>query len=197
MVVFRDDFQGALGSGWAWENEDSARWNLTDVPGAVRIILQDGGINWPTAARNVLLRQPPAGKFEIETLVRFTPTSDFQLAGLVAYQDGTTALQLGRGFCAPKEYCVGNAIYFDNLTGGDRVGSNFATSTASQSQAYLRLRREGDTYTGFYSEDGTNWTVIGQHTSPLSPLRVGLIAAQAISAETTADFEYFTITTLP
>ena len=68
---------------------------------------------------------------------------------------------------------------------------------ASQSQAYLRLRREGNTYTGYYSEDGTNWTVIGQHTSPLNPLRVGLFAAQAISAETTADFEYFTITTLP
>jgi beta-xylosidase len=197
VVVFRDDFEGALAGGWAWENEDPSHWNLTDVPGSLRIVLQDGGINWPTPARNVLLRQPPTGTFEIETLVRFTPSSDFQFAGLVIYQDGNTGLQLGRAFCAPKETCVGNGVYFDNLMGDGRVGSNFATATASQSQAYLRLRCEGSTYTGYYSEDGTNWTVIGQHTNPLNPLRVGLIAAQAAQAETTADFDYFTITTLP
>jgi beta-xylosidase len=197
VVVCRDDFQGALATGWTWENEDPSHWNLTDAPGSLRIILQDGGITWPTPARNILLRQPPAGKFEIETLVRFTPASDFQFAGLVAYQDGSNALELGRGFCAPKEFCVGNGIYFDNLLAGGRVSSNFATSTASLSQAYLRLRREGDTYTGYYSEDGTNWSVIGQHSSPINPLRVGLFGAQAPSAETTADFEYFTITTLP
>jgi beta-xylosidase len=196
-VVFRDDFQGALASGWAWESEDPSRWNLTDVPGSLRIILQDGGIRWTIPAKNVLLRQPPAGKFEIETLVRLTPTSDFQFAGLVAYQDGATALQLGRAFCAPKENCIGNGVYFDNLPAGGGAFSNFATSTASQSLAYLKLRREGNTYTGYYSEDGTNWTVVGQHINPLNPVRVGLIAAQAPSAETTADFEYFTITTLP
>jgi len=61
----------------------------------------------------------------------------------------------------------------------------------------LRLRREGTTYTGYYSEDGANWTVIGQHTSNLTPFRVGLIAAQANEAETTADFDYFTIVALP
>lgn len=197
VVVLRDDFQGALASGWAWENEDPSHWNLTDVPGSLRIILQDGAICGPVPARNILLRQAPTGKFEIETLVRFTPTSDFQFAGLVIYQDGCNALELGRAFCAPKESCVGNGVYFDNLMADGRVSSNFATSTASQSQAYLRLRREGSTYTGYYSEDGTNWTVIGQHTNPLNPLRVGLFAAQAREAETTADFEYFTITTLP
>jgi len=93
--------------------------------------------------------------------------------------------------------CVGNGVYFDNQVAGEGTGSNYGTTTASQSQAYLRLRREGNTYTGYYSEDGTNWTVIGQHTNNLTSLRVGLIAAQATQDEITADFDYFTITTVP
>jgi beta-xylosidase len=197
IVVFRDDFEEVLASGWTWQNEDPSHWNLSEVPGSLRIVLQDGGINWPVPARNILLREAPAGKFEIETLVRFTPTTNFQFAGLMAYQDGSNALGFGRAFCTPGPNCVGNGVYFDKHTAGGRVESNYATSTASQSLAYLRLRREGDTYTGYYSEDGTNWTIIGQHKNPLNPLRVGLFAAQAPSAETTADFEYFTITTLP
>lgn len=197
VVVFRDDFEGALAGGWSWQNEDPSRWNLTDVPGALRVILQDGGINWSIPARNVLLRQAPTGKFEIATLVHFTPSSNFQIAGLLVYQDESNMLQLGRAFCDGPAACVGNGIYFDSAVSGEGSAQNFSTNVASQSTAYLKVRREGGTYTGYYSEDGTNWTVIGQHTNPLNPVRVGLIAAQATQAETTADFEYFTITTLP
>jgi beta-xylosidase len=102
-----------------------------------------------------------------------------------------------RAFSEPRGDCVGNAVYFDNAQSGALVGSNYATATASQSVAHLRLRREGNTYTGYYSDDGANWTVIGQHTNSMASLKVGLYAAQAYQGETTADFEYFTITTLP
>lgn len=193
VVVFRDDFNGALGAGWSWVRQDLTHWNLTDVPGSLRIILQPGWVG-DGSANNVLLRAVPAGNFEIATLVRFTPTSDFQFAGLLIYQDDPNALEFGRAFAGGW---VRNGIYFDNITAGELVGSNYATVTASQSQAYLRLRREGTTYTGYYSEDGTNWFMIGQHTNGLTPTRVGVFAAQASQAETTADFDYFTITTLP
>jgi len=197
-VVFRDDFEGALAAGWGWVREDPTHWNLTDVPGSLRIILQPQGVN--TGANNVLLRAGPGGKFEIATLVRFTPTSDFQFAGLLIYQDDSNYVQFGRAFCGTSgtgATCVGNGVYLDNFQNGDRVAPNYSTATASQSQAYLRLRREGSTYTAYYSEDGANWTVIGQNTNGLAPSRVGLVAAQAYQAETTADLDHFTITTLP
>jgi beta-xylosidase len=193
-ILFRDDFEGVLAIGWGWVREDPTHWNLTDVSGSVRIILQPGGLN---TANNLLLREAPAGNFEMATLVRFTPTSNFQFAGLLIYQDDSNAIQFGRAFCNAPDVCVGNGIYFDNIQHGEFSGSNYATATANPSQAYLRLRREGTTYTGYHSEDGTNWTVIGQHTSNLTPLRVGLIAAQASEAEITADFDYFTIEALP
>jgi beta-xylosidase len=191
VVVFRDDFNGALGAGWSWVREDPTHWNLTDAPGSLRIILQPEGV---PAANNLLLRSAPGGKFEIATLVRFTPTSNFQFAGLLVYQDDSNFVQFGRAFAGNF---VGNGIYLDNIRSGDLVEPNYATATANQSQAYLRLRREGTMYTAYYSEDGANWTVIGQHTNRLTPSRVGLVAAQAYQAETTADFDHFTITTLP
>ena len=196
--LFRDDFDGALAAGWSWIREDPTHWNLTDAPGALRILLQPGGIVRPPGLppNNLLLRQAPDGDFEIATLVHFAPTSDFQFAGLLIYQDDANALQFGRAFCSAPDTCIGNGIYFDRDQHGG-FGENYETATANQSEAHLRLRREGTTYTGFYSEDGVNWIVIGQHTAELTSLRVGLIAAQAYEPEATADFDYFTIEMLP
>jgi beta-xylosidase len=196
--LFRDDFDGVLAAGWSWIREDPTHWNQTDVPGALRIVLQPGGIGLiaSSPANNLLLRQAPDGDFEIATLVHFTPTSNFQFAGLLIYQNDANALTLGRAFCSASDVCAGNGIYFDKTQHGE-FGENYATATANQSEAHLRLRREGTTYTGMYSEDGANWIVIGQHTADLTSLRVGLIAAQAYEAETTADFDYFTIEPLP
>jgi hypothetical protein len=60
---------------------------------------------------------------------------------------------------------------------------------------YLRLVREGNTYTGYYSEDGQNWIVTGKHVRDFSKAQVGLIAAQA-PVEIPAVFDYFTMNIL-
>ena len=196
VVVFRDDFNSALAAGWDWVREEPTHWNLTDAPGSLRITLQDGFIAL-SSAKNVLVRNAPSGNFEIATFVRFTPTSNYQLAGLVVYQDEAKYLQFGRAFCDRPGACVGDGVYFDNQGAGEGFKTNYGRATPSQSLAYLRLRREGNTYTGYYSEDGTNWDVVAQDINNSTSMRVGLIAAQAMQAEITADFEYFTITALP
>jgi regulation of enolase protein 1 (concanavalin A-like superfamily) len=195
-LLFRDDFDNALAEGWDILREDSSHCSLTDKPGSWRITLQDGAIGdaIPEPPANLLLREAPSGDFEIATLVHFTPVSNVQFAGLIVYQDDLNAVQFGRAYCDLSEMCVGNGIYFDNTSD---VSKNYATVTSNPSIAYLRLRREGTTYTGYYSEDGDSWTIIGQHISDIHPLQVGLTAGQALVAETTADFEYFTMETPP
>lgn len=197
--LFRDDFEGVLAEGWQWLGEDPAKWSLTQAPGSVRIILQPGGFN-DGEPKNYLVRQAPAGNFELATLLRFTPSSNFQFAGLLIYQSQGNAMQFGRAFaqCPNPAFCLGNAIYFDIVEAGAGGKPNFVTAVQNPSQAYLRLRRTGTTYTGYYSEDGATWTEIGKHeSSVISPLSVGLIGSQANQAETTADFDYFTIEALP
>lgn len=194
---FRDDFEGKLADNWDWLGEDSARWSLTDAPGFVRIVAQPSSIGGDGEPKNFLVRLAPDGNFEIETHLVFEPTTNFQFAGLLIYEAQGKALQFGRAFaqCNFPDFCKENALYFDNPT--QQGLPNFVTPVSDPSDVYLRLRREGNSYTAFYSEDASQWTQIGQHTGVFTTVYVGLIASQAFSEEIPADFDYFSIQTFP
>jgi beta-xylosidase len=194
-VVFRDVFEGALAESWTWVRENKQLWDLAAYPGFLRITLNPG--NCGGVSRNIPLQPLPQGNYEISTYIEFTPITNFQLGGLIVYQDEQNHLKLGRAYCDVRETCVGNGIYFDNLIAGALTGGNYATSTANPSTIYLRLQRIDNTYTGFFSEDGTNWVNIGQHTNDLQPVGVGLFAGQSCVGSIPADFDYFEIIQLP
>jgi regulation of enolase protein 1 (concanavalin A-like superfamily) len=168
-----------LGPRWWWVREDAAHWSLTESPGFLRITTQAGSLHWAdNTLRNVLLRTPPAGDFELRVRLAFTPTQNFQAAGLVVYGDDDRVLTLGRAFCdlAPP-VCAGSGLYFDLEEGGTAVGSNYALSTAA-GETYLRLVRRGPAYTASFSTDGLAWTAVGTHTvsSDFAPAAIGLFA---------------------
>lgn len=196
--VFRDDFDGSLNEGWQWLGEDTSNWNLTDVPGFLRITLQPSSIAPDGRAQNFLVRAFPEGDFQIETFVMFEPSSNFQFAGLLIYEAQGKAMQFGRAFAnCGFEACKGNAIYFDLADPGVVSPPNFVTPVGETSQAWLRLVRIGNRYEGYYSADGATWKSIGTHTSNIAPVYIGLIGSQAYEAETTADFNYFVIEPVP
>jgi serine/threonine protein kinase len=191
---FTDNFENQLGEGWTWLAEDPARWSLTEVPGWLQILASDASFDGPSFPTNVLLRDAPPGDFEITTVLRFAPTSNFQFAGLVVFQDKGNLLQYGRAFCDLAETCSGGGIYFDNMENGSITGSSPMISIDNP-VVYLRLRRVENTYMGYYSEDGENWTLLGEHVRDFSQARIGLMAAQAAEA-IPAEFDYFTLTSL-
>ena len=193
---FRDDFDGALAAGWQWLGEDPTHWNLTSTPGQLRIVIQPSNIN-DGAMRNFLVREAPQGNFEIGTSVRFTPASNFQLAGLLVYQEQGNAMQSGPAFGSCAGGNAGQCVYFDSYQGGQFVQPNFATYIGGGSPAHLRLQRAGSTYTASYSADGSNWKEIGSRQSSISPRYVGLIGAQGFNGEAPADFDYFTLEQVP
>jgi beta-xylosidase len=175
--------------------ENKQRWSLSANPGYLRLTLNPG--NCEGVPRNVALQPAPEGSYELATFVEFTPIGNFQLAGLIIYQDDGNNLKLGRAFCNSADICVGNGVYFDNVIKGVFTGINYATSTSNPSQLYLRLQRQGTNYSGFFSEDGQNWVKIGEHSSDLTPVGVGLYGGQSCEGSVPADFDYFTITKLP
>jgi len=186
QVLFRDEFEGALAGGWSWLDEQVTDWSLT-ASGALRVVTIPG-----EAWSNVLLRQAPPGDFTLSTCLTFEPAGNFASAMLYVRQDGENAVLLGRAFC-DLDWCAGNAIYLDHIQAGEFAGSNYATVAEDPAVAYLRLSRVGDTFTGYYSPDGTRWTAIGQHTAPLHSVQVGLVAHNAPSA-IPAEFDFFEIT---
>jgi beta-xylosidase len=175
--LFRDEFNQVLAGGWSWQNEDAANWNLSVKPGWLEITVQRGHIVTGNYA-NLLLRSAPVGDFQIETSLDFEPSANFQFAGLIVYESDADFLQAGRAFCEGTDGCIGSGLYLDQYFNNTFQPPNFATPYEGGGLVHLRLQRRDDVYTFFASPDGLNWTEIGQHQSDITPLQVGLMAAQ-------------------
>jgi beta-xylosidase len=187
-----DSFDGPpLSRRWSWMNEDPTKWSLTALPGFLRITTTEQN-------NNFLFRTRPAGQdWWIETKVLFTPSQNFQFAGLSIYQDDRHSIALHRAFAAPGAcpHCAGNAIYFDVNMGDD--AQNFVLTPEAEGIIYLRMVREGPQYRALASENGTDWTQVGQVVVPdFEPSRIGLRAGnnlQPNASQIPADFDYFTL----
>jgi predicted amidohydrolase YtcJ len=191
-LPFRDDFDGALKTGWTWLREDPSAWSLTAVPGWLRIGLSTEGF-LAGAPANILVRPAPQNDFDLRTRVRVAPTRNFEFGGVIVVFDEDAILQFGHSYCdfAP---CAGEGYYFDNLQDGAVVGANFGTPGDGRGEDVLRLVRQGNAYIGYYLVDDTTWIEVGRHVVDQPPLSVGLIAAQAPAPGTAAEFDYFEIT---
>ncbi len=186
-----DSFSGpALHPAWSWINENPARWSLTQAPGSLRIMTNVGSLG----AENLLVMSAPSGDYTVSTRVRFDPLMNFQMAGLVFWQEEGTHLVFGLAQCSlGPPACVGKGIYFDRSEGGEFIGSNFATAT-ELTDVYLKVERSGATYTGYYSSNGVAWTLVGTHTvSPGVRLdRIGLGAGNDVhELIIPADFDFY------
>lgn len=195
-LIFKDEFEGELGEGWSWTKENKKTWSLTNEPGWLEIVARPGYVGDGTL-ENLLLRPIPEGNFEIETKLNFKPVGDYQIAGLLIYESSANFLQYGRAFCDAVGFCANDGFYIDFITDGNPDGQNLATSAENSEIAYLRLRREGNRYTAYASQDGQVWKLIGEKIGDMNPKFIGLIAGQAWSSPQTAQFDYFLVNQLP
>jgi beta-xylosidase len=192
-ITWTDNFSSSsLDSHWTWIREVPTYWSLSARPGFLRITTQQAF----SSVNNLLVQPSPEGAYEIRTRVIFTPTENYQIAGVEIYQDDINFVALGRAYCdTPPPDCVGNGIYFDYIEDGNLGNDNFAMTTSLQGDAYLKLIRQTNVYTGYVSVDGESWTLVGTHTIAITPTKVGLKASAQIegAAEIPADFDFFTL----
>lgn len=175
---FSDNFeQPNLVGEWSWIREDPAAWSLSERPGWLRFITTSADLLGPGGSAPLLVHSAPEGDFELRTRLDFSATSDFHLAGLLVYLDDDHFVALGRAFCGRVPACLGEGVYMDNdetfLAGASAV---IAVGGLPAGPIWLRLVREGSTYTGFWSPDGEVWSSVGTTTASLSPRSVGLMA---------------------
>lgn len=193
---FRDEFNGQLDTQWSWVREDAANWSLTAVPGSLQINAAGGYVAQHTNF-NVLLRAAPAGNFQIETQIKFTPQDNYQFAGLIIYESDSDFIQAGRSYCRTYE-CVGEGLYMNYYKQGHPVKPDFGQSYREIDPVLLRLTRQGTVYTFEASTDAKVWFIIGSHTSDLKPVQVGLVAGQNLKGHVLpALFEYFEVRSYP
>lgn len=195
-LLFRDDFEGSLGEGWTWTQENKKSWSLTNNPGWLEIIARPGYVGGGNLD-NILLRPIPDGNFEVEIKLNFKPVGDYQIAGLLIYESAANYLQFGRAYCDAPSVCAKDGFYVDLSTNGNLDGQNLATPAENTEIVFLRLRREGNKYTAYASHDGQEWRLIGEKISDMNPIFIGLLAGQAWSAPQPAQFDYFIVNHVP
>jgi hypothetical protein len=191
-AVFRDEFNGPLASGWVWVNETRDQWSLTDRDGSLRLSAALQSATGSPVPQNVLLRKPVGESYEITTHLEFVPTSNFQSAGLIVYDDGLNYVQLVRAFCG---FCDGkDGIYLDTVTNGGVPQSDFGHRLPGRPRdVYLRIRVTGTTISGSYSVDGTTWRSAGVTTKTMSSPRIGIVARPNDPRPPAAYFDFFEV----
>lgn len=154
IVVFRDDFNGALSERWAIVRPDASYYSLTDTYLDVRA---DQGDLWQTRndAKNVfLINAPTASDFTATMRVlRFVPTAvAYTQIELLAYDDDDNLIRCDYGF-----YPTGRNVEFGMEASAVWSGQTEAKDFGAE-PFWLRVQKAGNTYTQWYSTDGVGFT---------------------------------------
>jgi len=164
------------------------------VGGALRISIPAGtNHDYFTGALNApRLRQASANtNFDLQTYIGSTPSLANQSLGFLIEQDANVAVRFSFGYngtANPRHF------YCASFTGGaatTRYNSNSAVQTFP---VYLRLRRVGNDFTAYRSNDGFNWTALVTFTFAMTVNFVGLLALTAgTNPAFDADFNNFLV----
>lgn len=183
-----DEFNAStLAPQWNWIRESSSNWSLTARPGFMRIIGESGDIvGGQASAKNILLTGAPEGDWTIETKMDGKPTSQWSQGGLIVYYSDQSFFRLTR------LYGNGNQLQFTKEI--DDIRESFEIPDMIEStELYLRIVKQGNTYGGYYSTDGVEYSQLwSTQTADLIEPKIGLTVAAGTGL--VADFDYFHIT---
>ncbi len=185
-----------LDSKWSWIREDPTHWSLTERPGFLRIITQRGDLyGGHNDLRNGLLQTMPALDFDVTTKVSINVAQEFHQGGLLIYQDSDNYLKLVRSW---DNLWGGADVVFALERNGYFYHSHHHTVPADIGTLYLRISQSGTSYSGYYSQDGMTWTLLGLYSDvALTNAEFGLLAANGYKVEATeipVDFQFFRVT---
>lgn len=196
-VLFRDDFNLALASGWNWRGNDPASISISDMRGSLRLNATSA-YAYDEGIASLLIRQAPDQDFQIETRLVFSPLDEYQFAGLIVYESPKAYLQAGRGYCRREPDCVKNGLYLDRFINSQLQAPRLSLAYGRGDTVFLRLERRGSVYTFYASPNNVVWQPIGERHSDIAPLYVGLFSGQNAQPEVPAAyFDFFQVSSLP
>ena len=183
-----DSFRkGALDKAWRWVREDPAAWTLSAADGLVLTAGKGDIAQGGNSATNILL-QSANSDWTVETKMHCfsAPAAPAQNAGLVAYEsdDNFVKFVYAATFNFRRPADAGPAagqlqllveengsqkslasLPLDGIVGADNV-------------LWLRLVKQGDNYTAWYSVDGKQFEKMGAAQAVLKDVQAGVIACE-------------------
>ena len=184
-----DEFKSnSLGQQWdvVRQNDD----NLLVADGRLEITAAAGDITAASDNGANLVLQSANSDWTIDTKLQTSalPTGA-QNAGLVAYQDDShfvkfvyTGAAMRRGQQQGAAPAAGSLQLYVEENGASRstLSVNLAETGIKDNTVYLKLEKDGSTYTAFYSVNGKNWIMAGQAEVMLKDIKAGVMACNGV-----------------
>ena len=181
----------ALGRQWSWVRENPEEWSLTEQPGSLVLtggkgdIAQAGG-----SASNLLLQRANSDwTAEVKMTCLTGPAAPAQNAGLVAYEcdDNFVKFVYGASFGFRRPVldapAAGQLQLLVEENGDQKSLASLSMEgiVGADKVLYLRLVKQGDQYTAWYSVDGKSYEKMGTATATLKDIQVGVMACEGVA----------------
>ena len=189
----------------AKESVASTRWeivNATSTPPSIsattpykaEIPIDKGDLYASLPLQNLLLIDAPAGNFTITVRVEGGLNANYESIGLVAFESTSNMVVMERRY---HSYLGGNLFGLSTYT--TKHNEYCTTDATPTTDAYLKMEKVGNVFTGYYSYDGTTWTKISttitsEVVATAENLRIGLVArAGSANPDKVAVYHDFTL----
>ena len=185
-----DDFSGAIvGADWRFEGPDGSAVTIQEGgEGFLRLTVPSGAHD-PWQSNNALryMQDIADTDFGIEAKFLSTPSARTQMQGILIEQDANNWLRFDVSYNGS-----GRVFAAETINGKSTAKINASINLAQA--AFLRVERDGDTYTFLTSANGSDWKVAGSFVSAIAVTSAGTFAGTAHSANGfVADVDYVKI----
>ena len=176
----------ALNKAWTWVREDPSKWTLEEQPGSLLLTSGEGDIAGGKAS-NILLQSANSDwTAETKLTCLAPPAMPAQNAGLVAYEcDGNfVKFVYSATFNFRRPATDGpvagqlQLLVQENGSQKSLVSLPMEGIVKEDQVLWLRLVKQGDDYTAFYSVDGKKFEKMGSAKAVLTDVRAGLVACE-------------------
>ncbi|MEW9551956.1 ThuA domain-containing protein [Nonomuraea sp. NPDC050783] len=190
---------------------DPCRWNAVVRPDATAARVGDGKLALDTTTgdiygtdnsgpKNLVLQRAPAGDWTLETKVDASALDErYQQGGLMVYAGDDDYVKLDFLATNAAGSAPARSIELRSEVGGTVQSPQPQVNDLTTGVWWLRLEKEGDTFTGSYSADGTTWTELPatvRNSAVATGAKAGVFAIGTTqSAARTVTFDYFHLTT--
>ncbi|MEO3859371.1 ThuA domain-containing protein [Acrocarpospora sp. B8E8] len=151
-----------------------------------------------SAPKNFILQTPPSGDWTLETKVDGSALNEqYQQGGLLVYTDDDNYVKLDYVTDNAAGSAVSRRIEFRSEVAGTVLNPQPQIGALTQGVWYLRLKKEGTSFRGSYSSDGTTWTVFADAVAntAVGNGKVGVYTiGTSQTASKTVKFDYFRLT---
>ncbi len=168
---------GGLNDVWTVGDEVEENWSLDAETGKVTIKVQSGG-DWANSpgGHNYFLTTAPDGDFEAVVKLDNKTCGNGNCwceSGLVLYKDTNNYVSVVR------KNNGGTPKLAVNSESGGNASEGTLLNDVSATAVYLKLTKSGTSYSGYYSENGTDWTLIRTVDNNVSGYKIGFMAVNA------------------